>query len=230
MAVMKDERVEKLSERDEIEALLPWYVSGRLDAKSHARVERYMEAHPEVRAHLALAREEEDAAIAANEAIAAPGRDALDRLRASVAAAPRRKPVAGLLSQISDRFADWLAGFAPPQLAWAGAAAALVLALQAGVIAGLVMERVATPTYQTAGGGEERAGEGLELLVGFSATATAQEITDLLTRLDAVVTDGPKAGLYRLRFPGAKDSDEDRKKAIEALNQSGIVMTVLPQE
>ena len=227
---MREERLENLSERDEIEALLPWYVSGRLDAKSRARVERYIEAHPEVKAHLALAREEEDATIAANEAIAAPGRDALDRLRASVAAAPRRKPVAGLLSQVSDRFADWLAGCAPPQLAWAGAAAALVLALQAGVIAGLVMERVAAPAYQTAGGGEEKAGERLELLVGFSATATAQEITDLLKRLDAVVTDGPKAGLYRLRFPGAKESEEGRKVAIEALKQSGIVMTVLPQD
>jgi hypothetical protein len=230
MAVMRDERVEKLSERDEIEALLPWYVSGRLDAKSRARVERYMEAHPEVKAHLALAREEEDAAIAANEAIAAPGRRALERLRASVAAAPRRKPVAGLLSQISDGIGDWLSGFSPPQLAFAGAAAALLLALQAGVIGALVMERVAAPTYQTAGGGEDKAGDGPEFLVGFSATATAQEITDLLSRLDAVVTDGPKAGLYRLRFPGAKENGEDRKKAIEALKQSGIVMTVLPQE
>jgi hypothetical protein len=44
------------------------------------------------------------------------------------------------------------------------------------------------------------------------------------------VTDGPKAGLYRLRFPGAKESEEGRKVAIEALKQSGIVMTVLPNE
>ena len=47
-------------------------------------------------------------------------------------------------------------------------------------------------------------GEGFELLVGFSETATIGEITEPLKRLDAVVTDGPKAGLYRLRFPGSK--------------------------
>ena len=129
---------------------------------------------------MALAREEGDATIASNEAIAAPGRHVLARLRASIAAAPRRKPAAWLLSQISDRFADWLSGFAPQQLAFAGAAAALILALQTAVIGGLVMERVGAPAYQTAGGGAEHAGEGLELLVGFSATATAQEITDLL--------------------------------------------------
>jgi hypothetical protein len=227
MAVMREERLEKLGERDEIEALLPWYVSDKLDAKSRARVERYMDAHPEVKAHLALAREEADATIASNEAIAAPGRDALDRLRASIAAAPRRRPSADLLTQISDRFADWLAGFSPPQLALAGAVAALLVLLQAAAIGTLIMERVAAPSYQTAGG-EETAGGGYELLVGFSPTATAGEITELLKRLDAVLTDGPRAGLYRLRVPDAKSGDEDRKAAIEALEQSGMVTVVLP--
>jgi hypothetical protein len=229
MAVMKDERLDKLSERDEIEALLPWYVSGKLDATSRARVERYMEANPEVKAHLALAREEAEASIAANEAISPPGRDALERLRASIAAAaPRREASAGLLTQLTDRFADWLAGFAPQQLALAGAVAALLVLLQAAVIGSFLMERAVAPTYQTAGG-EETAGGGFELLVGFSPEATAGEITDLLRSLDAVVTDGPRAGLYRLRFPEAKESDEDRKAAIEALKQSGIVASVLPE-
>jgi anti-sigma-K factor RskA len=229
MAVMKEERPETLSERDEIEALLPWYVAGKLDANGRARVERYIEAHPEVKAHVALAREEADATIASNEAIAAPGRRALDRLRASVAAAPRRQTAAGLLTQISDRFADWLSGFAPPRLALAGAVAALLIALQAAAIGLLIMERATAPAYQTAGG-EETSGGGFQLLVTFSPEATIGDIGDLLKRLDATVTDGPKAGLYRLRFPGAKEGDEDRKAAIEALKQSGIVTAVLPEE
>jgi hypothetical protein len=228
MAVMKDERLEELSERDEIEALLPWYISGKLDGKSRARVDRYIEAHPEVKAHLALGREEADATIAANEAIAPPGRQALDRLRASIAAAPRRKPATGFLTQLSDRFADWLAGFEPPQLALAGAVAALIVALQAAAIGALVMDRAATPAYQTAGG-EETAGESFALLVAFSDEATIGEIGDLLKRLDATVTDGPRGGLYRLRFPDAKEGDEDRNAAIETLKRSGIVITVLPE-
>jgi hypothetical protein len=229
MAVMRDEELEALSERDEIEALLPWYVSGKLDATSRARVERFIEAHPEMKAHMALAREEADASISANEAISPPGRAALDRLRGSITTGPRRKPAAGLLTQISDRFADWFAGFTPPQLALAGAVAALLVLLQAAVIGSFLIERAIAPTYQTAGGGEEADGGGFELLVGFSATATASEITDLLKRLDAVVTDGPRAGLYRLRFPEAKAGDEDRNAAIEALKQSGIVTSVLPE-
>lgn len=213
---------EKLSERDEIEALLPWYVSGRLDAKSRARVHRYLEANPEVRSHLALAREELEATVAGNEAIAAPGPDALARLRASVAVAvPRRQ---SWFAEVSERLADWIGGLAPPQLGLAAAVAALVLVLQAAAIGALVMERVSTPTYQTAGG--ETAGEGIELLVGFSEDASMGEISALLKQVGAVVVDGPRAGLYRLRLPGT--GEEGRDAAIEALQQSGMVTTILP--
>jgi hypothetical protein len=228
MAVMREERLEELSERDEIEALLPWYVADKLDAKARARVERYIEAHPEVKAHVTLAREEADATIASNEAIAAPGHRALDRLRASIAVAPRRQAAAGLLTQLSHRFADWLSGFAPPRLALAGALAALIVVLQAAAIGILLMERTATPAYQTAGG-EETAGGDFELLVTFSPEATIGDIGDLLKRLDATVTDGPTAGLYRLRFPDAKEGEEDRKAAIETLKRSRIVTAVLPE-
>ena len=47
---MKNEQSETLNDRDEIEALLPWYVSGKLDPNECARVDRYLEAHPEIRA------------------------------------------------------------------------------------------------------------------------------------------------------------------------------------
>lgn len=223
---MNAERPDELSERDEIEALLPWYVSGKIDARERARVERFMKAHPEVRAHLALAREESDATITANEAIAAPGPRALDRLRASIAAAPRRQPLSAMLAQASERFTDWLAGLAPPQLALAAAVAALLVMLQAAAIGALVLERASAPPYQTAGG-EQTAGEGIELLVGFSDTATIGEVAALLKRLAAVVVDGPRAGLYRLRLPDT--GDEGRKAAIETLHQSGVVTAVLPE-
>jgi hypothetical protein len=222
MAVMSDE----LSERDEIEALLPWYVTGKLDVKSRVRVERYVKAHPEIGAHIALAREESDATIAANEAIPAPRSQTLDRLRASLAAHPRRKPLGVMLGEMSERFADWIARLAPPKLALVAAAAALIVMLQAAAIGALVLQRAGAPTYQTAGG-EQTVNEGAELLVGFSEQATIGEITALLKRLDAVMVDGPKAGLYRLRLPDK--GDEAGKAATEVLLQSGIVTTVLPK-
>lgn len=217
---------EKLSERDEIEALLPWYVTGRLDAKERARVDRYVREHPEVQAHLALAREESDATIASNQTIPAPGPQTLDRLRASVAASPRRQSLGATFGQLANRFSDWIGGLAPPQLALAAAVAALLVMLQAAAIGALVLERAGAPTYQTAGG-EQTAGESIELLVGFADTATMGDIAALLKRLDAVVIDGPRAGLYRLRLPDT--GEEGRKTAIEILLQSGTVTTVLPE-
>jgi hypothetical protein len=223
---MVERETDTLSERDEIEALLPWYVTGKLDVASRARVERYMKAHPEIGAHIALAREESDAAVASNEAIPAPGPQALDRLRASIAAQPRRKSLGSMIEQLSERFADWIAELAPPKLALAAAAAALIVMLQAAAIGALVLDRAGTPTYHTAGG-EQSVSEGPELLVGFAEQATIGEIGALLKQIDAVVVDGPKAGLYRVRLPG-KD-DKDAKAATEILLQSGIVTTVLPE-
>ena len=219
---MSNGQHERLSERDEIEALMPWYVSGKLDASSRARVERYLETHPEDRAHLALVREESDATTAANEAIPAPGPEALDRLRASIAAAPRRQ---SLWTQLSEQIADWISGIAPPQLSFAVAAAALVLMLQAAAIGTLLLERAAAPTYQTASG-QETSEEGIEFLVGFSETATVGEISAVLKQLDAVVVDGPRAGLYRIRLPDKGSSGSEA--AVEVLKKSGVVTSVLP--
>jgi hypothetical protein len=96
--------------------------------------------------------------------------------------------------------------------------------LQAAAIGALVLERAGAPTYQTAGG-EQATGETVELLVGFADTATMGEIAALIKKLDAVVVDGPRAGLYRLRLP---DEGDEGSKAIEVLLQSGKVTTVLP--
>jgi len=224
---MVERETDTLSERDEIEALLPWYVTGKLDMKSRARVERYVKAHPEIGEHIVLAREESEATVISNEAISAAGPQALDRLRASIAAhPPRRKSLNAMLEQFSEVFADWIAGLTPPRLALAAAAAALIVMLQAAAIGALVMERAGAPTYQTAGG-EESTTDGAELLVGFSDTATIGEITALMKQIDAVMVDGPKAGLYRVRLPG--QGDEGAKGATEILLKSGIVTTVLPE-
>ena len=59
------QETEILSEADEIAALLPWYVSGKISANDKARVDAYAKAHPEVLDHIALARDEADVVFAA---------------------------------------------------------------------------------------------------------------------------------------------------------------------
>ena len=85
--------------------------------------------------------------------------------------------------------------------------------LQAAAIGALVLERAGAPTYQSAGG-EQTTGESFALLVGFADTATMGDIAALLKRLDAVVIDGPRAGLYRLRLP---DTGEEGRKSLAIL-------------
>ena len=219
---------DELSERDEIEALLPWYVTGRLDARERARVDRYVREHPEVQAHLGAGpRGERRDDRLQSKRFPRQALRALDRLRASIAAAPRRQSLGAAFGDLANRFSDWIAGLAPPQLALAAAVAALLVMLQAAAIGALVLERAGAPTYQTAGG-EQTTGESFALLVGFADTATIGDIAALLKRLDAVVIDGPRAGLYRLRLPDT--GEEGRKAAIEALHQSGVVTSVLLEQ
>jgi hypothetical protein len=149
----------------------------------------------------------------------------LDRLRASIAAAPRRRSLGAAFGELANRVGDWIAGLAPPLLALAAAGAALLVMLQAAAIGALVLERAGAPGYQTAGG-DQTAGDSVELMVGFTDSATIGDIGALLKRLDAVVVDGPRAGLYRLRLPDT--GAEGREAAIDLLNQSGVVTTVLP--
>jgi anti-sigma factor RsiW len=187
---MMNEQPDELSERDEIEALLPWYVSGKLDVHARARVERYVKAHPEVSAHLALVREESDATITANEAIRAPGPQALDRLRASIAAAPRRQPLGAAFGDSPIGSAIGSQVSPPPQLALAAAVAALLVMLQAAHRRIGLGARGAL-THQTAAASRPLARASSSWWV--PDTATIGEVAALRARLDAVVVDGPES-------------------------------------
>ena len=54
---------------EEIQKLLPWYVTGRLDRADRNKVESYLRQHPDVAGQLSLIREEREGAIHANESL-----------------------------------------------------------------------------------------------------------------------------------------------------------------
>ncbi len=218
---------DRSAERYEIEALLPWYVSGKLDARLSARVRQYLEAHPELGRQMALIREESDATIFGNEAIRPASPAALDRLRASVAAHPRRPSLAMRMERWREVLTDAVGSLAPSQVALAGSAAAILILLQAGVIGVLMVQRGNSPVYETAAGRQEMR-PGIEMLVKFKETATAGEIDALLSKLDARIVDGPRSGLYRLRVAQTDAEDRGRAAALRAFRQSGLVGVVLP--
>jgi len=194
-----------LAAADEIEAMLPWLVTGKLAPAEADRVSSYLEAHPDAAAHVALAREEQDAAIAANEAIEGPSAAALDRLMARVAVAPQPRTLA-VPSPLSvwEKIAGFINSFSPTTLGIAGAAAAVVLALQAVTI-GMLVTRETGAGYQTASGPSAGIAVGVEALVSLQPGATAGALTAALRELKATIIGGPTAeGYYRLRLAGNK--------------------------
>jgi anti-sigma factor RsiW len=190
------DKTEDTHGRAEIELLLPWYVTGRLNGQETARVEAFLAAHPDLQRQLALVREEQTEAARANEALGQPSPALLDRAMRSLAGDPH-----GSLSLRAtwDRIAEFFAAPTPAGLRWAAAIAGLVFLFQAAVIGTLILAR-SSSLYETAGS-KALPTAGPTLLVGFADGATASAVTALLSELDAQVIEGPKpGGIYRLRL------------------------------
>jgi anti-sigma factor RsiW len=212
---MTDE-TEVLSEADEIAAMLPWYVTGKISAEDKARVDAYAKAHPEVIGHIALAQDEADVVFADNQKIAPP-RAALDRLQASLASSPRAR-LHAVQASVIDRFGLWLGSLGPRQLAYAGLAAALVLAVQTASIGSLLSKVQAPGGYQTASGESASLSKGTFALVAFQPAAPLSTLSAFLADSGYVIVEGPKAGgLYRLRISDKVLSSADNDAALGKL-------------
>lgn len=215
---------EQLSEREEIEMLLPWYVTGRLDAADTARVEAYLVREPEMRRQLALIREEQGAAIAGNEAIQ-PRLASAETLIAHAAT-----PTGAAQSWLTRMFAGMKTLFETPTpgaVRWATAAAALIICLQAATLGTLLMREV--PSYGTA----SRPGVETQLapvaMVAFTDEASAAAIAQMLEDHRMRIVDGPlPGGFYSVRFEDEAPASEQQRRLASIINRKDIVKAVLP--
>lgn len=223
-----------------IEALLPWYAAGTLDATDTAAVEKALAADAGLRAQLALIREDQAEAIHAAESISAPSARMAQTLFAALEAEPEaasaRHPAgpASWLERFGAWLGVWLGALTPRNLAFAALSAAALVALQAGIVAALMAARSPGATYEVASGpatsgpGATVAG-GNALLVAFEPTARLDQITALLTELDASIVEGPRAGgLFRLRFAEPGDSATMASRQARLNNAKGVVRLVAP--
>ena len=209
-------------EREEIEKLLPWYVTGRLDPATARKVESYLGRHPNMMAQLELIRAERNETVGANEAMNLPPSTMVDRLMAALP--PRR----------ASRSYRWLSSvthfFTMPTMRGvqrAALIAALLVLAQAGVIAALLM-RSGDQSYQVASG-PPPAGV-LSALVVFADDAKALAIARFLTEFDANIVDGPKpGGVYRLRLRSLDTSRAAQDELLKRLaERRDVVRIVLP--
>lgn len=212
------------AERQEIEELLPWYVTGRLNARDRERVSAYLERHPEVASSLTVAHEEADITSAANAAIRGPAPDALAKLMRSLPVQPSSVTLSqSWFGRAVERLGAWVGALTPPQLGMAAAAVITLFLVQAVTIGTLIGDR--SGVYQTATGPKEPPpANAVELLIGFKAEATMAETSAFLKDNGLTVIDGPRAGLYRVRAPATTAAPE----LAERLKSASVVATVLP--
>jgi len=196
-----------------LEELLPFYAAGVLSQAEVAQIDTVLAVDGELRRRLALVEEEQTEAILLNEGIAGPSTHVLDKLMAAIDAEPKRGVAA---SGLAARLGSWLQALTPRQAAWATATAALVLALQAGALVGLVANRDGA-SFQTAShGAAPVTAAGAAFTVIFQPDAKASDIAVLMERTGARIVDGPRAGgIYRIQV-GDKGLDAAASAAIAA--------------
>jgi len=203
-----------LTRRDEIEALLPFYLTGALDGDDLDRVEAWIANDAEAEAALAAVEAELDATIAANESVRPPA-DALTRFAALLeveSPAPRPSALAIMLRRLR---------VAAPTLGWAAAAALLAV----------VAVQTLGPAHR--GDGTELAGaggnaaDGPFALIAFRADTPFDRVAAILTETGASIIDGPKpGGFFRVAIPAASRAEYDR--IVERIDEAGVIDAMMP--
>ena len=218
---------ETLSERDEIEMLLPWYVTGKLASADMVRVQSYLAQHPEMIRHLDLIRAEQGQSTAVNEAIRLPASLSVHTVATRIGREDAARPDVKM-----SRFIDGIRSFftmpATGGMRWAAAACAAIIVLQAVALGVMVANRGDTPTYQPASGAGPSA-TGSTVIVRFTGTASSGAIADALSALAMTIVDGPKpGGLFVVRIGSASQTVAERDQRITALRaRSDVIDLVL---
>ncbi len=222
---------QKLS-ADDIEALLPWYAAGTLDAREADQVKSALAADAELARRLDLVREEMTEAIVLNEALGAPSRQVRDNLFKAIDRERRtvrdQAAQGGLIGWLSDMFT-------PRTFAFASGAAILLIALEAGVITKLMLQdRVQPSVYQPASTMEVNT-RGLEVgalaQVRFAPQASMAELTHFLDSRDAMIVEGPRAGLYKVRIGRSYVPKEEHEHVVrEFQSASNLVLAAMPTD
>lgn len=206
---------------DEIEELLPWHAAGTLSRREAERVEEALARDPELARRFELAREELGATIHLNETLGAPSARALDKLMRQIDAEPKRVAVS---FNLGARISEFFASLTPRTVAWSAAAAAVAIVLQAGLIAGVVLNQPAPGSYQTASAPATAKAPGALALIRFAPAASAADVTKFLASHHVTIVGGPAAGgLYRVRIGDASLPEAERDKLIKTLQADKVV-------
>ena len=194
---------EKMSRRDEMETLLPFYLNGSLEGSELEAVEEWLASDPAALAALGEAEAEFSGTAAANEAIRPPA-DALSRFAKALdaEAGPVRAPASSSwLAQAWNRFMAL-----PVGVAWAAAAVLLALV----VVQSFVQPGGKGSDFEIAGQEDDLAKMPFAL-VKFKPDAKMSDIAAFLSQNRLKIAGGPTAeGVFRLGIPAKTAVDYEK--------------------
>ena len=210
-------------DRDAIDELLPWHAAGTLSRREAAEVDKALASDPELARRFGLVCEELSETIHLNESLGAPSARAMEKLFAAIDAEgglARRPSVAG--GGFTGRITDLFAAFSPRHMAWASAAAAIVILLQAGVIGGVLLRQHPTELASVAEMAPTAAGS--YALVRFTPQASAADITAFLDSRKAAIVDGPRGGMYRVRVAETTLGKDELARLVKGMQDDHAVV------
>lgn len=191
---------EKMSRRDEMEMLLPFYLNGSLEGTELEAIEEWLASDPAAMAALGEAEAEFSGTAAANEAIRPPA-DALSRFAKALdaeAGPPRGPAASSWLAQAWSRLMALPAG-----IAWAAAAVLLALV----VTQSFVQTGNRDGDFEIAGSDDDLAKMPFAL-VKFKPDAKLSDIVAFLDQNQLTIAGGPTAdGVFRLGVPAKTAAD-----------------------
>lgn len=213
--------------QEDIELLLPWHAAGTLSRRDAERVERALANDNELATRYEVVREELGEAIRLNESLGAPSARAMQTLFAKIDAEPARTPRTSF--NLGAWLSSFVSGFQPRTLAYAGAAAAIVVLLQAGVLTSMLMQGGGTygvASYES----QQPAGKGAFILIRFKPQASSTDITKFLQEHNAKIVDGPTSGsgMYRLRVAENALPPAELAIVIKGIQQNPVVGFTVP--
>jgi len=215
-------------ERGEIEELLPWHAAGTLSRRDAQRVEDALARDPELARRYALVREELGETIHLNESLGAPSTGAMEKLFAGIDAEPVRRQAS---LNFGARIAEFFASLSPRTLAWSAGAAAVAILLQAGLLAGIMLNETKTSGYQTASAPTTDPGVGAFTLIRFAPQASSDDITRFLEANKLSIAAGPMAGgLYKVRVAVTGIPKAELARIVKKLQEDKVVSFIATTE
>lgn len=220
-------------EPGDVEGLLPWHAAGTLSARDTRRVEEALAGDPDLAKQYAVIRDEYAETISLNESLGAPSAGAMQKLFAAIDAEPALsvpRARVGVLARISQVFS----GLSSRTLTAAGAVGALVIVLQAGVIAAMLAKGDGVQSFRTASHSAPDAPltrglaveSGPQALVRFAPDARMSDIRAFLDSYQATIVSVSRNGLFHLRF----DQQKNFPALLSKLQSETVVNLAVPAE